>query len=321
MSILGKHPSIQEIKALIQKVAPFKTTCLITGESGTGKELVAKSIHEQSKRKQKKFVTINCGAIPENLLESELFGYVKGAFTGAYQEKKGLFEEADGGTLFLDEIGEMSLSLQSKLLRVLQEGEIRKVGGVASISIDVRVLAATLKDLHFAVTEKLFREDLFYRLNVMSLHLPPLRERKEDIPELVEYFLVRFSQNRTKPHVDSIVFKKFQQYSWPGNIRELENILERAMVLIGTQNEISIEHLPQHFRSQVPLDGASAQVQDEVLSIKKRVQTLEIDLIKKALVQTSGNRTHAAKILEISHRALLYKLKEYELSDFLSTTS
>ncbi|MCB1198095.1 MAG: sigma 54-interacting transcriptional regulator [Deltaproteobacteria bacterium] len=316
MKFLGKHSSIQEVMALIAKVAPFKTTCLITGESGTGKELVARTIHQQSKRKNKNFVTINCGAIPEQLLESELFGYVKGSFTGATTDKKGLFEEAHGGTIFLDEIGEMSLALQSKLLRVLQESEIRKVGGVAPIQIDVRVLSATLKDLSAEVAKKTFREDLYYRLNVMSLHLPALRERKEDIPELVQHFLDKYKKTEKTPQVDALVLRKFQQYQWPGNIRELENTIERAVVLSNQDDRIELEHLPENFRKKIEEHETQLPMQDENLSIKQRVMALEIELIKKALLRTSGNRTHAAKILEISHRALLYKLKEYELSDF-----
>lgn len=318
MNILGQHPSIQEVLQLIDKVAPFKTTCLIVGESGTGKELVARTIHQQSKRKHKNFVTINCGAIPEQLLESELFGYVKGAFTGANADKKGLFEEANGGTLFLDEIGEMSLSLQSKLLRVLQESEIRKVGGIAPIPIDVRVLSATLKDLQQEVEKKTFREDLFYRLNVMSLQLPALRDRKEDIPELVQFFLKKYAGQETRTQVDAMVLKKFQQYEWPGNIRELENTIERAVVLSDHEERIEIRHLPENLRKKIDEQVTSLPLQNENLSIKKRVQSLEIDLIKKALMRTEGNRTHAAKILEISHRALLYKLKEYDLSNFPS---
>lgn len=314
--LLGKHASIVKVKSLIEKVAPYKTTCLILGESGTGKELVAKSIHEQSKRRNKKFITINCGAIPENLLESELFGYVKGSFTGAQADKRGLFEEADGGTLFLDEIAEMPMGLQSKLLRFLQEGEIRKVGGVASMEIDVRVIAATHKDLTHAVAHQTFREDLFYRLNVMPIEMPPLRERKEDILGLAQFFVKQFAKGSTPPKLDALVIRKLQSYHWPGNIRELENAMERALVLSGDADRIEIAHLPENFRTPADVDTEPAIKVDEELSIKKRVQALEVDLIKKALLKTQGNRTHAAKILEISHRSLLYKLKEYELSDF-----
>jgi len=318
MFMIGEHPKLQKTLKLVQRVAPFKTTCLIMGESGTGKELVAKSIHHQSKRANRKFVTINCGAIPEDLLESELFGYVKGAFTGAYQDKKGLFEEAHGGTLFLDEIGEMPQSLQAKLLRVFQESEIRKVGGVAQISIDVRIISATLKDLYLEVEQKRFREDLFYRLNVITVKIPPLRERKSDIPALVAHFLKKHEKKHGLKEIDALVLKKFMQHHWPGNVRELENAVERAAVLSQYQERIELEHLSDTFKDRPPATGVNMSPLDtrENLSIKQRVKALEVDLIKKALLKTKGNRTHASRILEISHRSLLYKLKTYELSGF-----
>jgi two-component system response regulator AtoC len=317
LTIQGQSPSIEKLRKLIGKVAPFKTTCLIMGESGSGKELVARAIHQQSPRKAKKFVAINCGAIPENLLESELFGYVKGSFTGAQQDKKGLFEEANQGTLFLDEIGEMTLTLQAKLLRVIQESEIRKVGGVHAIKIDVRLVAATLKNLEHEVEQGRFREDLFYRLNVMPLNVPPLRERKEDIVPLAHYFLEKMNRDSESKVLDAMVLKKLQQHPWPGNVRELENVIERALVVAQGQKRIDVEHLPPQFKQTPQEIQPISPVEMENLSIKKQVKKLEMDLIQQALIETKGNRTHAAKILEISHRSLLYKIKEYELTDIV----
>jgi len=314
-NIISKNEKMQKIFEIIQKVAHYKSTILITGESGTGKELVARALHYHSDRSQKPFVPVNCGAIPENLLESELFGHIKGAFTDAIRTKKGLFEEADTGTLFLDEIGELPAQLQVKLLRVLQEGEIRRVGDSKAIQVDVRIIAATVKDLTKEVNEARFREDLYYRLNVLPVHIPPLRERKEDVPLLVNHFLAKNNQNLNK-NVKGIEHKALEalmNYPWYGNVRELENTIERAMVLTD-KDSIELENLPmevQTFQNRVEI----APLDEEECSIKKAAKVMEMNLIKKALKRTKGNHTHAARLLEISHRALLYKIKEYGINE------
>jgi len=310
-NIISKNKQMQKIFEVITKVAQYKSTILITGESGTGKELVARALHYNSDRAQNPFVAVNCGAIPENLLESELFGHAKGAFTDAIRTKKGLFEEADGGTLFLDEIGELPPQLQVKLLRVLQEGEIRRIGESKPIQVDVRIVAATVKDLVKEVNEGRFRDDLFYRLNVLPIHIPPLRERNEDIPLLTAHFIKKYSEAMGKNVVgiDSRALEALMNYKWYGNVRELENTIERAIVLADRES-IEIENLPleiQNFQEEVPLEPLA----EEEYSIKKSSRFLEMNLIKKALKKTKGNHTHAAKLLEISHRALLYKIKEY----------
>jgi two-component system response regulator AtoC len=314
-NILSKNEKMQKIFDVIKKVSQFKSTVLITGESGTGKELVARALHYSSDRSQNPFIPVNCGAIPENLLESELFGHAKGAFTDAIRTKKGLFEEADGGSLFLDEIGELPAQLQVKLLRVLQDGEIRRIGESKSIKIDVRIVAATVKDLSREVNEGRFREDLFYRLNVLPIHIPPLRERKEDIPMLIQHFIGKYNQsmNKNVAGIDHKALETLMNYKWYGNVRELENTIERAIVLADKSN-IEPENLPieiQDFKEEVHLEP----LPDEEYSIKKASKALEINLIKKALKKTKGNHTHAAKLLEISHRALLYKIKEYEITE------
>ncbi|HYA90926.1 MAG TPA: sigma-54 dependent transcriptional regulator [Thermodesulfobacteriota bacterium] len=310
-NIVSKNEKMQKIFDVIKKVSQYKSTVLITGESGTGKELVARALHYNSDRSQNAFIAVNCGAIPENLLESELFGHAKGAFTDAIRTKKGLFEEADGGTLFLDEIGELPGQLQVKLLRVLQDGEIRRIGESKPIQIDVRIVAATVKDLSKEVNEGRFREDLFYRLNVLPIHIPPLRERKEDIPLLIQHFIGKYNQamNKDVADVDHKALDTLINYKWYGNVRELENTIERAIVL-SEKNDIELENLPieiQNFKEEFQPEALS----DEEYSIKKTSKVLEINLIKKALKKTKGNHTHAAKLLEISHRALLYKIKEY----------
>ena len=310
-NIISKNKQMQRIFEVITKVAQYKSTILITGESGTGKELVARALHYNTDRAQNPFVAVNCGAIPENLLESELFGHAKGAFTDAIRTKKGLFEEADGGTLFLDEIGELPPQLQVKLLRVLQEGEIRRIGESKSIQVDVRIVAATVKDLVKEVNEGRFRDDLFYRINVLPIHIPPLRERNEDIPLLTAHFIRKYSEAMSKNVVgiDSRALEALMNYKWYGNVRELENTIERAIVLADREN-IEIENLPleiQNFQEEIPLEPLA----EEEYSIKKSSRFLEMNLIKKALKKTKGNHTHAAKLLEISHRALLYKIKEY----------
>jgi two-component system response regulator AtoC len=310
-NIVSKNEKMQNIFDVIKKVAQYKSTVLISGESGTGKELVARALHYNGERSPNPFIPVNCGAIPENLLESELFGHAKGAFTDAIRTKKGLFEEADGGTLFLDEIGELPGQLQVKLLRVLQEGEIRRIGESKPIQINVRIVAATVKDLAKEVNEGRFREDLFYRLNVLPIHIPPLRERKEDIPLLIHHFIQKFDQamNKNVTDVDHKALEGLMNYKWYGNVRELENTIERAIVLTD-KNIIELENLPieiQNFKEEFQLEPLA----DEEYSIKKASKALEINLIKKALKKTKGNHTHAARLLEISHRALLYKIKEY----------
>jgi two-component system response regulator AtoC len=310
-SIVSKNEQMQKIFDVIRKVSQYKSTVLITGESGTGKELVARALHYNSDRSQNPFIAVNCGAIPENLLESELFGHAKGAFTDAIRTKKGLFEEADGGTLFLDEIGELPGQLQVKLLRVLQDGEIRRIGESKPIQIDVRIVAATVRDLSNEVNEGRFREDLFYRLNVLPIHIPPLRERKEDIPLLIQHFIGKYNKamNKNVADIDRRALETLINYKWYGNVRELENTVERAIVLSEKKN-IEFENLPmevQNFKEEFQAEPWP----DEEYSIKKTSKTLEINLIKKALKKTKGNHTHAAKLLEISHRALLYKIKEY----------
>ncbi len=311
-NIVAKSKEMHEIFETIKKISKYKTTVLITGESGTGKELVARAIHFNSPRADKPFVTINCGAIPENLLESELFGHRKGSFTGAVQSKRGLFEEADEGSIFLDEIGELPLQLQVKLMRVLQEGEIRRVGDTEPIMVDVRIIAATIKDLEREVEGGNFRDDLLYRLNVLNIRIPPLRERKEDIPLLIEHFIGKHNQTLSKriEGIDPEAMELLLDCEWRGNVRELENVIERAMVLTDEERRIQAKYFAlspgpesEGFRS-LSLSG-------DGLSIKKGSRELEIELIKKALQRTKGNRTQAARLLEISYRALIYKIKEY----------
>ncbi len=309
-NIIGKSPRMLQIFELIKKIADYKTSVLLIGESGTGKELVARCLHYNSARSKGAFVAVNCGAIPETLLESELFGHEKGAFTDAKKEKRGSFEIAHEGTLFLDEVGELSPSAQVKLLRALQEGEIKRLGSERSLKVDVRIIAATIKDLSKEVTGGQFREDLFYRLNVLQINLPPLRERKEDIPILVEHFIQKYNE-RHKLNIEGIgeeALAFLLDYSWPGNVRELENIIERAMIL-SQGRKIMAENLPAEIKSSEK--NRIKKLIEEEISIKKATRLLEEELIRKALQMTSGNRTQAAKILEISHPALLSKIKEY----------
>ncbi len=312
--IVTQAASMDAILKTVRKIAEYKTTVLILGESGTGKELIARAIHEQSPRAQGPFVAVNCGAIPETLIESELFGYKRGAFTDAIRDKRGLFEEASGGTLFLDELGELPLGTQVKLLRVLQEHFVRPVGGTQDEAVDVRVVAATTRDLQKEVKAGRFREDLFYRLNVVSILLPPLRDRKEDVPVLVEHFIAR-TNRKLGTRVESAspeAKKALLEYSWPGNVRELENTIERAMVLADGPR-IELEGLPDRLREN--RDPIRRSLESGELSIKKTTRIIEEELIRRALAKTKGNRTNAAKILEISHRALLYKIKEFGIGD------
>jgi len=313
-NIVARSEAMRHVFELVEKVADHKTTVLITGESGTGKDLIARAIHHSGRRANKPMVSINCGGIPENLLESELFGYKRGAFTDAVKDKPGRFEEGDGGTVFLDEIGELPLSLQVKLLRVLQEEEISPLGGVGSRRIDVRVIAATSKDLTREVGEGRFREDLFYRINVMPIHLPPLRERRGDIPLLVGYFIDMFNKKLQKDieGLSSEAMPILMGYGWPGNIRELENVIERAL-LLAKGRWITPEDLPSRISEESSY--APSFLSEENLSIRKASSRLERDLIRKALQLTAGNRTRASRILEISRPKLLAKIKAYGLDE------
>jgi len=313
-SILAKSASMQEIFRTITKIADFKTTVLISGESGVGKELVAKAIHARSSRKNGPFVAINCGAIPENLLESELFGHKKGAFTDASSDRRGLFEEATNGTLFLDEIGELPLNLQVKILRALQEETIRRLGDPKDIKVDVRIITATHRDLAAEAKAGRFREDLFYRINVLPIAIPPLRSRREDIHILIDHFLAR-NNIRLGTQIRGVnhgARKLLLEYAWPGNVRELENTIERAMVL-ADHDVLTETDLPERIREA--LDPVAVQLASGELSIKKTTSAIEEILIRRALTKTKGNRTRAAEILEISHRALLYKIKDYKIVD------
>jgi two-component system response regulator AtoC len=312
--MLAKSPPMVEVFRTVAKIADFKTTVLVTGESGVGKELVARALHTRSARKGAAFVAINCGAIPENLLESELFGHKKGAFTDANHDKRGLFEEATMGTLFLDEIGELPLNLQVKLLRVLQEDVIRRLGDSRDITVDVRIIAATHRDLTAEVKAGRFREDLFYRINVLHIAIPPLRERREDVPLLIDHFVAR-NNVRLGTRIRGLspeAKKTLLEYSWPGNVRELENTIERAMVLCESDT-IGASDLPERVRAA--LDPVQVQLRTGELSVKKTVSAVEQILIRRALQKTKGNRTRAAELLEISHRALLYKIKDYKIEE------
>jgi two-component system, NtrC family, response regulator AtoC len=312
-SILGASEPILNLKKQMARVAKVSSTILIQGESGTGKELIAKALHQLSPRAAMPFVTVNCGAIPEGLIESELFGHAKGAFTDAKSAKRGLFSEADGGTLLLDEVGELPLGAQVKLLRFLQEGEIRPVGETKSEKADVRVIAATLRDLTKLVSKGLFREDLFFRLNVVPLKVPPLRDRQDDIELLAMHYIEFFNRtlNREDPIVGlSLEAKEFlRSYGWPGNVRELQHAIERA-VLLNDANVLTVDSLPEKLWTQVSGEKpADAAIED--LSLKRAIPLLEEKFIRAALRKTKGNRTRAAELLELSHRALLYKLRDY----------
>lgn len=311
--IIASSPEMVRALEVATKVAPHPSPVLITGASGTGKELVARLIHRESTRAERPFVPVNCGAIPEALLESEFFGYVKGAFTGADKDKQGLFEAADGGTLFLDEVGELPQPLQVKLLRALQEGEIRPVGGTASTLVNVRIISATNRNLSSLVKEGAFREDLYYRLAVVPIHLPPLKERREELPDLVLHFIERHHERLglqvTKIHPDAV--DVLLNYSWPGNIRELENVLEQAM-LLADGDELAADELPDQVRFSMAAADDLELTEDD-LSVKKHSAALERKLIQRALERTGGNRTKAADLLELSARALRYKILDYGL--------
>ena len=311
--IIGKSPRMQEIFKLVRQVAPTKSTVLISGESGTGKELIARAIHFHSPREKEPLIVANCAALPVALLESELFGHVKGAFTGAHRNRRGRFELADGGTIFLDEVGAMNLDLQVKLLRVLQEKEFEQVGGTGTISVDVRIIAATNQDLRKAIEEGTFREDLYYRLNVIPLHLPPLRERKGDIPLLAHHFLRRHSQELGKNIKDIApeVLELMLNYDWPGNIRELENALERAVVL-GTGESLSADTLPLP-PANIP---GSGEIKDHLSyqeAKKEFRQSFEKRFFGKLLKRARGNVSQVARLARIDRKNLYQKMKELNL--------
>lgn len=313
---VGKSKPMQAVYTQIEKVATSRGTVLIQGESGTGKELVAKAIHYASPRKSGPFVVIDCGAIPEQLQESELFGHVKGAFTGAIATRRGLFEEAQHGTVFLDDVTDLPLGLQAKLLRALQEGEIRRVGDSRMIRVDVRVIAATNRDLEEEVRQGTFREDLYYRLNVFPIRLPPLRDRREDIPLLAEHFLARVAEEEkaSPKRLSPDALRVLMNYSWPGNVRELRHALERAALL--SEGELIDERdLPPHLT--LPRGELTVALPEDALTIPETtariVHEVERELIRRALARTANNRTEAARLLGLSRRALLYKLKEYGL--------
>lgn len=308
-SIIGRSKSLLRVLEMTSRVAQTDSIALIRGETGTGKELLAKAIHQNSRRKNGPFVTINCGAIPSNLLESELFGYTKGAFTGATTAKKGRVETADGGTLFLDEIGELPLDLQVKLLRLIQQGEIEKVGASESSKVDVRIIAATHRNLQAMIEDGTFREDLYYRLAVIPLELPPLRERLDDIPELVQHLFLKSKQkhSRAELQLPESVLSGFSNYDWPGNIRELENIIERLVVLaVGAR--ISADDLPEFLKrgSSIP-DLIHLDLSPQGISL----EAIEKDLIIKALKKFGWNQTQAAKYLDISRRTLNYRIEKH----------
>jgi two-component system response regulator PilR (NtrC family) len=316
-NIIGQSSKMLALYDLLEKVAPTKTNILITGESGTGKELVAKAIHYNSPRKDRPFVTLNCGAIPEPLIESELFGHMKGAFTDAIATKKGLFELADEGTIFLDEISELPLLMQVKLLRVLQDKEFKRVGGTEDIRVDVRIISATNRDLEEGVREKRFREDLFYRLNVIQIKIPPLREKREDIPLLTTHFLKKYSEelNKNMSTISPEALRILLNYDYPGNVRELQNIIERAVALESTQ-ELTAQNLSSYLDEQLPLKKRplDLEIPNEGIDLEKVVEDLERTLLLKALEKTKGIKKKAADLLHINFRSMRYRLEKYGLN-------
>ena len=314
--MLGQSKPMQQVFDLIQRVAKTNSTVLIFGESGTGKELTARAIHELSSRRSFPLIPVNCGAIPEDLLESELFGHEKGAFTGALHTRIGRFELANGGTIFLDEIGDMSPALQVKILRVLQEHEIERVGGVRSIPVDIRIIAATHRDLEKAIRENRFREDLYYRLNVIPIELPPLRERKEDIPLLARYFLERFnSKNGSRIEgISEDALDFFMKYAWPGNIRELENLIERLVVLKG-EGTITVEDLPEKiFDPSARIDFSPRKILENGIQFNTAVSEYEKELILHALKKARWVKNRAAKMLGMNRTTLVEKMKKRKIS-------
>ena len=311
-NIIGKSVGMQQVFDLISQTAPRRSTIIIQGESGTGKELVAKAIHASSNRNHAPFVAINCGNIPSELLESELFGHSRGAYTGATSTKRGLFEAADGGTLFLDEVTTISLEIQSKLLRVIQEREFRRLGSLENIKVDVRIIAASNTDLQIAVRQGTFRDDLYYRLNVIAIKIPPLRERSEDIPLLTDHFIKKYSEERQRNNftVDSSSMKILMDYQWPGNVRELENVIERAVVL-APGNRISADLFPNNI--SMPPPETMFLFTQEPTSLKEKVGEYEKKLILAALEKTEGNQKKAAQLLSVNATTLSEKLKRLKI--------
>ena len=319
-NIIGQSPKMRAIFDMIQTVAPQSSRVLITGESGTGKELVARAIHENSQRAQAPFITINCGAFPETLLESELFGYMKGAFTGANENRQGLFQAAHGGTLFMDEIGNMSLTMQVKLYRVLQEGKVRPIGSNDEADVDVRIIAATNKEFEKEIAEGRFREDLYYRLSVIPIQVPALRERREDIPLLARHFLERFRKSMEKPieGISPEAMNRLESYDWPGNVRELENTLERAVAL-ETGREISLRVLPDRIAGYSGTSGMgtsgtpAAEFPEDGLDFEKSIAETERRYLQAALAKAGGVRTRASELLKISYRSFRHYAKKHNL--------
>jgi two-component system, NtrC family, response regulator PilR len=318
-NLIGKSKKMQELFKMIEVVSATNSTVLITGESGTGKELVAKAIHLNSPRAEESFISVNCGAFTETLLESELFGYMRGAFTGAVANKKGLFEVADKGTIFLDEVGDTSLAMQVKLLRVLQERTIRRVGGTEEIQVDVRIIAATNRDLSEMVSENQFREDLFYRVSVIPLELPPLRHRKDDIPLLADHFLGRLNASMGKKidHISDEALKKLESYDWPGNVRELENTMERAVAL-ESGTEISLPVLPDRIAGYssvgaATVSGGQLTIPSEGIDFEKEMADAERRYLQAALEKADGVRTRAAEMLKITYRSFRHYAKKHNI--------
>jgi two-component system response regulator PilR (NtrC family) len=313
--LLGDSPAMKEIFDLVGRIAATNSTVLISGESGTGKELVARAIHAGSPRRDRPFVSINCGAMPDELLESELFGHVRGSFTGAVTAKKGLFEVADGGTVFLDEIGDTSVAMQVKLLRILQDRRMRRVGGTEETEVDVRVLAATNQDLDAMVRERRFREDLFYRINVIRISMPALREKREDIPKLVQHFLVKYGRVMGKKitAVEPLAMKRLMEHEWPGNVRELENVIERAVAL-ETTSVITAESLSREVRDGPrPAQEFPITLSDEGIDLERQLERLRETFMGEALQKAHGIQTRAAELLGMTFRSFRYFAKKYKL--------
>ena len=317
-NLIGRSPKMQEVFSLVERVAKTSSTVMIRGESGTGKELVAKAIHYASPRRERRFLSINCGALPENLLESELFGHEKGAFTGAVRDKKGLFQEADQGTIFLDEIGEMTPPMQVKLLRALQDRKIRRVGGNREEAVDVRIIAATNQDLQVLIHSGQFREDLFYRINVIPIHLPPLRQRREDIPLLVEHFLRKYGDAMGQPRPISVeAMKVLEAYEWPGNVRELENTIERALAL-ATTDRLTTRDLPPNLMARESRFQEELVLPEGGLDLEAHLDAIRRLLMEQALERTGGVQTAAAELLKMSFRSFRYYAKKLGLTTVAS---
>ncbi|HYN20810.1 MAG TPA: sigma-54 dependent transcriptional regulator [Thermoanaerobaculia bacterium] len=311
-NIIGKSPRMQAIFSLIERIARTSSTVLINGESGTGKELIARAIHFASPRANRRFLSLNCGAMPENLLESELFGHERGAFTGAVREKKGLFQEADRGTLFLDEIGEMTTTMQVKVLRAIQEKVVRKVGGTDEETVDVRIIAATNQDLENRIASGDFREDLYYRINVLPIHLPPLRQRREDIPLLVDFFLQKYCRQMDLPprQISVEAIHLLEGYDWPGNVRELENLIERTLALSHGEATIITRDLPVHLLTHRRMSSDLIQLPDDGIDLEAYLDDIRAQLMQQALERAGGVQTQAAELLGMSFRSFRYYAKK-----------